>query len=155
VVDYPAVSVEQGGDATIAIAPKPCSIANNGISRPHLIIRLGGLVTLGRTRFDQLHRSHAVPKPAEPSGYARCIAGDGSGLEVSPCRLMKDQFVQGEIRYRQSQPGILLLQSFKPHLDKKQLINAPSNNMCKFDPISMAMTLLKKIEVISKKHFQN
>jgi hypothetical protein len=25
-----------------------------------------------------------------PSGYGRCIAGDGSGLEVSPYRLLED-----------------------------------------------------------------
>ncbi len=41
-------------------------------------------------------------------------AADGSGLEVSPYRLLQNRFVQSEIRYRPSQPGILLLQGLEP-----------------------------------------
>jgi hypothetical protein len=55
-----------------------------------------------------------LPTPKEPSGYVQRIAGDGSGLEVSPYRLLEDQFVQGEIRHRPSQPGILLFQGLEP-----------------------------------------
>jgi hypothetical protein len=43
--------MEQGGDATIAISPIPAGIANDGSSQPHLVIKLGGLVTLSRTRL--------------------------------------------------------------------------------------------------------
>ncbi len=55
-----------------------------------------------------------VPTREEPSGPARGIAGDESGLEVSPYRLLENQFIQGEIRHRPSQPGIFLLQDLEP-----------------------------------------
>jgi len=50
-VHYPAVIPQQRQDATIAVSTKPARIVNDGRSQPHLIIRPGGLVTLGRTRL--------------------------------------------------------------------------------------------------------
>ena len=58
----------------------------------------------------QADHADGLPTPNEPSGYVQRNAGDGSGLEVSPYRLLEDQLVQGEIRHRPSQPGILLFQ---------------------------------------------
>jgi len=55
-----------------------------------------------------------LPTPKEPSGSVQRIAGEGSGLEVSPYRLPEDQLVQGEIRHHPSQPGILLFQGLEP-----------------------------------------
>jgi hypothetical protein len=43
--------MEQGGDAAIAIPAELLGIANDGSSQPNLVIRLSGLVTLGRTRL--------------------------------------------------------------------------------------------------------
>jgi len=59
VVYYPAVSVEQGDDASIPIPPILRGIANDGSSQPFLVIRLGGLVTLSRTRL--------LNHPADPA----------------------------------------------------------------------------------------
>jgi hypothetical protein len=113
VVYSPAVSVEQGGDTAIAISAILLGIANDGSGQPHLIIRLGGLVTLGPTRL--------LNHPADTAFRHRQSLPDmldalptGSGLEVSPYRLLEDQFVQSEIRHRPSQPSILLLQGLEP-----------------------------------------
>ena len=62
----------------------------------------------------QAPRRPGVPTPEEPSGHARCLAGDGSGLAVSPYRLLENQFIERKIRHRPSQPGILLLQGLEP-----------------------------------------
>ncbi len=68
----------------------------------------------GSPAVAQAPRRRGVPTPVAPSGHARCIAGDGSGLEVSPYRLLENQLIQGEISYRPSQPAILLLQDLEP-----------------------------------------
>ncbi len=68
----------------------------------------------GSPAVAQAPRRPGVPTPVAPSGYARCIAGDGSGLEVSPYCLLENQFIQGKIRHRPSQTGILLLQDLEP-----------------------------------------
>jgi len=58
-VHHPAVTSQQRQDAAIAIPPILRGIANDGSSQPHLVIRLGGSVTLGRPR---------LPKhPADPA----------------------------------------------------------------------------------------
>jgi hypothetical protein len=50
-VHHPAVTSQQRQDAAITVSSIPGRIANDGSSQPNLVIRLGGSVTLGRTRL--------------------------------------------------------------------------------------------------------
>src|SRR3974390_2113199 len=47
-VHHPAIIPEQRQDAAIAVATVLADIVNDGRSQPHLVIGLGGLITLGR-----------------------------------------------------------------------------------------------------------
>ena len=50
-VHQPAVIPQQRQGAAIAITPVLGGIVNDGRSQPHLVIGLGGLITLGRPRL--------------------------------------------------------------------------------------------------------
>jgi hypothetical protein len=52
--------MEEGGDAAIAIPAELRGIANNGSDQPYLVLRLGGLIALGRTRLPYYHADPAL-----------------------------------------------------------------------------------------------
>jgi hypothetical protein len=51
VIYHPAVAMEQGSDAAIAIPAELLGIASDGSSQPYLAVRHSGLVTLRRPRL--------------------------------------------------------------------------------------------------------
>ena len=53
-------------------------------------------------------------RSTEPAGRARCTPGAARGSVVSPCCLLQDELVQGEVRDRLPELGILQLQFLQP-----------------------------------------
>lgn len=57
-------------------------------------------------------RPSALIRPI-PAEHGQCICGDASSSEVSLCCLGQDQFFQGQIRHRPSQPLVLFFKIFQ------------------------------------------
>ena len=70
------------------------------------------------------HRPGA-PKSTELAGRARCTPGAARGSVVSPCRLLQDELVQGEVGDGLPEPRILKLQLLQSHTSAVSRLNGP------------------------------